>query len=188
MKPLSRIRRTVVYGFVLLSWPLSGVAEDYLQVHSYMEQKWLLMFTGSISGQAYANWGMAIEILEVNCDGVAIRPSEVNGLANIDTTYFARDVKSVTYGIDSESLSSSVWENGEIKLNKLRYYNIPKDAGTVCVRYRIHSADGKISPENTLTSVELNYARKHRDANGAINLSKTDEPRKPTGENQRAKD
>ena len=120
MKRTSKLLRYSVRYLALILFPLLASGESYLSTHSHSDKDWQIVFSASISGKAFVNSGLALEILEVKCDNKLLVPTETYAHVHSDRTFFDWCVENIIYRIDPETLISYGGEKGKIGDWKIR--------------------------------------------------------------------
>lgn len=157
---LKQISSYIVTILLVLYISAPAIAAEYFGSHSKLDPGWRLSLPASLNGKIYITYGPALEIIQIICEGTPLEGTEIDSHVDDDITSFSPGNHSVIYSCNPTNLRVHIWKNGSAVPNKIRAYSISADSSIIQVKYRVHSADGAISEINSITSFEINNARR----------------------------
>ncbi|HEY0864747.1 MAG TPA: hypothetical protein VGD97_11635 [Lacunisphaera sp.] len=122
--------------------------------------EWTLIFPAEKGKEAYVDYRLALEIIEIECDGKKLVPALVDGFLHLGyETYPATDPQ-VVYMSRFYELRTAVFEGAKLNPEKVWEYPISKDAKRVVVKYRVRYPKSGPSDIITVISVSRPVSRK----------------------------
>jgi hypothetical protein len=122
--------------------------------------EWSLIFPGEKGKEAYVDYRLALEIIEIECDGKKLEPTLVDGFLHLGYESYPSTDPQVVYMSRFYELRTAVFEGTKLNPGKVWEYPISKDTKRVVVKYRVRYPNDGLSDIITVISVAHPVSRK----------------------------
>lgn len=163
MKRLRLFIQTAFVALTLVSLPglfASASGSTYQIRHVSELDEWSLIFPAEKGKEAYVDYRLALEIIEVECDGKKLKPVLVDGFLHLGYETFSASEPQVIYMARFYEFRTAVFEGTKLNPEKVWEYPISKGTKRVIVKYRVRYPKDNSSDIITVISVDRPVSRK----------------------------
>jgi hypothetical protein len=150
----------IVITLILFAAGCAGASPQsnkFETVHTVNASAWELVFpSGGQIDDPFVASHVAIEILELYCDGIRLQPEVVEGAFRLNYAKYGEGRKYLIYRLDSKGISFVYRKDGAIDHNKMVRYTLVGSASKIVCRYVIWNGRGSRTEALTLTSHDRN--------------------------------
>lgn len=151
-----------ISSLLLVSKLFGELATPTYQVtHVAGMNEWSLVFPAEKGKEAYVDYRLALDIIDIDCDGQPLMPVSKEGMPHFNYETFPAAGPQVLYTPRYYEIRTAVWEGTKFSGDKMLEFQIPKESKRLLIRYRMRYPKGITSEVFSVISMDRRLAN-HR--------------------------